>query len=568
MPWTGTGQYVLPPAYTPEVNGTIIDAVRYNGTTSDVATGISTALAKDGQNVPTGNLPMGGFRHTGAGDGVAAGDYATLRQLSSASGGAVLSSFLQTGTGAVVSTVQRKLTETVSLFDFMTAAQITDVQSGALTLNLLTPIQAAINAAHGKRLFVPRGNYRIEGSLQVYAGITIFGENLSSTTFVQYTDNTPHIKFGDGTDLNKPTRVELSNIAFIPRAASANWTSAYALELNRVAYVILDNIDVYGEAGGSYRFFGGVWFHQALYCQLSNSEVRKIIGDPIHVTGAGSATADQTVDLHLNQNYCFDYKGRGTYIGEYCGGIFINDPEYVTLLADNAVSAITVDTTETNVFISNFNAELKGTCDGLQFLRGSVIQVSGTSWWGSGASGKSIVVDGANNVQVGGTVWSSEGMVDIIDGDNIDIKGLFGSLSGQAVPAIRIDGANSSLITLDVTVDQFTGGGVALLNSPDRVMIKSLIGLNITGSLLTGASYASGPTVGLISGVAQDSTYIQIIAAALIFFTEGRNFYQVNDATGVSASPFSSKEHHDRLPPPLAPSPPLRQSRRLHLRTF
>ncbi len=77
MPWSGAGTYSLPPAYSPEVNGTTIDAVRYNGLTSDVASGITAALAKNGENVPTANLPMGSFKHTGAADGNAAGQYMT-----------------------------------------------------------------------------------------------------------------------------------------------------------------------------------------------------------------------------------------------------------------------------------------------------------------------------------------------------------------------------------------------------------------------------------------------------------------------------------------------------------
>lgn len=80
MPWNGTGSYVLPPAFTPEVNGTVIDAVRYNGTTDDVAGGITAALAKNGENVPTANLPMGGFKHTGAAAGAATGQYLTYQQ--------------------------------------------------------------------------------------------------------------------------------------------------------------------------------------------------------------------------------------------------------------------------------------------------------------------------------------------------------------------------------------------------------------------------------------------------------------------------------------------------------
>lgn len=73
MAWNGTGTYILNALYSPEVNGTTIDATRYNGLMADLASGINNALAKDGQNAATGNLPMGGFKPTGLGAASAAG---------------------------------------------------------------------------------------------------------------------------------------------------------------------------------------------------------------------------------------------------------------------------------------------------------------------------------------------------------------------------------------------------------------------------------------------------------------------------------------------------------------
>jgi hypothetical protein len=80
MSWNGSGTYTLPPATTPEVAGTIIDASRYNATLSDMAAGITAALARNGENAPTANLPMGGFKHTGAVAGVAPGQYLVYGQ--------------------------------------------------------------------------------------------------------------------------------------------------------------------------------------------------------------------------------------------------------------------------------------------------------------------------------------------------------------------------------------------------------------------------------------------------------------------------------------------------------
>lgn len=81
MAWNGLGTFNLDPAFSPEVNGNIIDAVRYNGLFTDAAVGITAALAKNGENVPTANLPMGGYKHTGAANATAAGQYATWEQI-------------------------------------------------------------------------------------------------------------------------------------------------------------------------------------------------------------------------------------------------------------------------------------------------------------------------------------------------------------------------------------------------------------------------------------------------------------------------------------------------------
>lgn len=50
---------------------------------SDNITGVGFAncLTRDGQGGPSSNLPMGGFKHTGAADGTSVDDYATFGQL-------------------------------------------------------------------------------------------------------------------------------------------------------------------------------------------------------------------------------------------------------------------------------------------------------------------------------------------------------------------------------------------------------------------------------------------------------------------------------------------------------
>lgn len=58
-----------------------IEAGLHDAQDNDLATGINTCLTKDGQNTPTANLPMGGFKHTGAGSASGTGQYTTYNQL-------------------------------------------------------------------------------------------------------------------------------------------------------------------------------------------------------------------------------------------------------------------------------------------------------------------------------------------------------------------------------------------------------------------------------------------------------------------------------------------------------
>lgn len=81
MAWNGSGTYVLPSAYTPAVNGTIIDAADYNGALNDIATGISNCFAADGQKTPTANIPMGSFKFTGLAAGSADGQSVRYEQV-------------------------------------------------------------------------------------------------------------------------------------------------------------------------------------------------------------------------------------------------------------------------------------------------------------------------------------------------------------------------------------------------------------------------------------------------------------------------------------------------------
>ncbi len=74
-------------------------------------------------------------------------------------------SYLPGGSGAVATTVQAKLRESVSVFDFLTSAEIAAVQAYTFSTDITAKVQAAINAAFAAKadLFCPAGGYLVSG---------------------------------------------------------------------------------------------------------------------------------------------------------------------------------------------------------------------------------------------------------------------------------------------------------------------------------------------------------------------------------------------------------------------
>jgi len=87
MSYNGSGTFVINSTGQPVVTNTTISSTAFNALTADLATGLSTALTKDGQTTATANIPMGTKKLTGLGVGSANTDSITLGQ--SQAGGAL-----------------------------------------------------------------------------------------------------------------------------------------------------------------------------------------------------------------------------------------------------------------------------------------------------------------------------------------------------------------------------------------------------------------------------------------------------------------------------------------------
>jgi hypothetical protein len=130
MSYNGSGTFNINTAGQPVVTGTVITSTAFNLLTADLASGLTTALTKDGQTTPTANIPLGTFKITGLGAGTALTDAAQFGQLQA---GATQIAVV-TGTDTLAGTLTPTPTAyaTGNLFSFVAV----NTNTGAATINL------------------------------------------------------------------------------------------------------------------------------------------------------------------------------------------------------------------------------------------------------------------------------------------------------------------------------------------------------------------------------------------------------------------------------------------------
>jgi len=131
MSYNGSGTFVINTAGQPVVSGTVISSTAFNALTADLATGLSTAITKDGQTTPTANIPMGNNKITGLAVGTAATDAANLSQVQSTAAKLIAS---VSGADTITGTLSPTLGAYAAgqMFYFVAAG----ANTGAVTINI------------------------------------------------------------------------------------------------------------------------------------------------------------------------------------------------------------------------------------------------------------------------------------------------------------------------------------------------------------------------------------------------------------------------------------------------
>lgn len=203
--WAGTTlTFTAPPT-----NGAVI-LVRY-----DTAVPVGSGLASSTQYTPPQTGVIGTVK-----------SFLDSLWTAGADAGSALVRYLQGGTGAQARTLQDKLSESLSLLDFIPVAQHAAIIAGTSTYDATANVQAAINEARARQcdLYVPAGRYRITSTIDAYASTpySIIGDGSTQSRFFIDFGGASAVGFRFTHPTNQSTRNKqyvLSRVGFIQSGA-------------------------------------------------------------------------------------------------------------------------------------------------------------------------------------------------------------------------------------------------------------------------------------------------------------------------------------------------------------
>jgi hypothetical protein len=180
MARNGAGTYQRV-AGTPYVYDTVIDEVVVNSEFDDIATALTQSLAKDGQTVPTANIPMGGYKITNLGNATVSTDALALGQMTASTGASLVGAanplvaipYLQT-----LSDIANG--EMISVLRFIDSTKHAGIRARTNTDDFSTQFNDAFAATDS--LYVPWGTYHWEAMVKkIGLGGQIRGHGMAAT---------------------------------------------------------------------------------------------------------------------------------------------------------------------------------------------------------------------------------------------------------------------------------------------------------------------------------------------------------------------------------------------------
>ena len=165
-------------------------------------------------------------------------------------------SFTQTGAGAVSTTIQAKLGESVSVLDF--GADPTGVADSLAAFNAaIASFASGAHASEGGTILVPRGNYYLSGTLNIKVRINLIGDGdgfppaatFAPVTYLLFPTNTTGIRVFSDLDSGTGTSGLFSQIKNMTLKTQSLGTTGYGITSSATCYLENITISAFGENG-------------------------------------------------------------------------------------------------------------------------------------------------------------------------------------------------------------------------------------------------------------------------------------------------------------------------------
>lgn len=418
---------------------------------------------------------------------------AHLRGDLAASGGASLVGYLPAGTGAVATTVQSKLRESVSVLDF-----------GAIgngVANDTAAIKAAISSG-AKHITSPTGkSYLIDDTLTIDGDRITFDLQGSFLILNDPTGLKSHIFLGNGT--TQRNDIKIRNIAF-ERVQVA--TAGYAIGSNYIGMTEISGCTMYG---GS-KLHGGINLYRSIVANVFNNQIQDVINYGIYVQGSGTGN-NRTIDTSIRENR-IDGGASALVTWDYVEGMFVRDNIFLRQSA--ACVSASASSNVTGLVSFKFQDN--------DF---------------DGAGGVGLYLENISNTHITGNWFSSNTGIDIDIGTGADSVLVSANQIYPINHGIRVAGSNvlidSNIISGGLTgvYTQVVAANLKVSNNKFMFGQTAIDLVNLPPAAHIVGNDISSMSVSTIAGLGGAGTVIQN--------NRGDAFVGTNSYISVSASPFT-----------------------------
>lgn len=187
-------------------------------------------------------------------------------------------------TGSVVTNVEAKLAQTVSVEDFGAVGDgVTDDTAA---------IQAAVNSSASKVIGVAGKNYRITNTITIDRNKLELDFQQAELFLDDSSGLLDHIFLGNGTV--QRNAINLYNIVFTRQQAA---TAGYAVNSNLIGVCNIADCRIYGNN----EIYGGIKIYRGIAVNIQNNYIDNCVNFGIYLEGSGSG-ANRTIDITIREN--------------------------------------------------------------------------------------------------------------------------------------------------------------------------------------------------------------------------------------------------------------------------